>query len=117
MYTSVLLEFFFANFFARGLNRFTEPHFEAVNFAQAVKGRKLNGNVIKELEVTSEASCQFECVKATSCLSYNFLPLQRKCQLSKSDRFVGHMNFTQGDGALYRGIQVIKKNEKRGLTL
>ena len=95
MYISVLLELFFANFFVQGLNRFTESHFKVVNFTQALKGRKLNGNVMEEWEVTSEASCQFECVKETGCLSYNFLPLQRKCQLSKSDRFVSHMNFTK----------------------
>ena len=56
MYISVLLAFSLAIFFAQGLNRFTEPHFKVVKFAQAVKGRKLNGNVIKELEVTFEAS-------------------------------------------------------------
>ena len=82
-----------------GSNRFSEPHFKAINFAKAVKGRKLDGNVIKELGMTSEASCQFECVKETACLSYNFLSVQGKCQLSYLDRFVGHVNFTQENGS------------------
>jgi len=97
--------------FVNGLNRFSEPQFKAINFAEAIEGRKLNGSVIKELEVTSEMSCQFECVVETRCLSYNLISIEGKetstCQLSDSDRFVNHMNFTSEHGVIYRGIQVI----------
>ena len=93
-----------------GSNRWSELDFTAINFAQAKQDRTLTGSVISENEVTSEISCQFECVKDTRCLSYNLVPIQGKttwkCQLSNSDRFVGYMNFTREDGAMYRGIQV-----------
>ena len=102
---SALVMFFLPNY-VYGSNRCSETDLEAINFAKAIKGRKLTGNIIKDLEVTSEISCQYECVKETRCLSYNFLSMQGKCQLSNSDRFVGHEKFTQEDGALYRGIQV-----------
>ena len=105
MYMSLLLALFLAKN-VYGSNRFLELDFKAINFAEAKKGQKLAGNVIKNLEVTSEISCKFACVKEARCLSYNFLSIQGKCQLSNSDRFVGHVNFTQEDGALYRGIQV-----------
>ncbi|XP_078355281.1 microfibril-associated glycoprotein 4-like [Oculina patagonica] len=104
MYMYVLLAFSLVNC-VQGSNRITESQFKAINFAEAVEGRKLEGNVIKDLELTSEISCQFECVKETRCLSYNFHSIQGKCQLSDSDRFVGHVNFKKEDGALYRGIQ------------
>ena len=100
MYTWLLLTFSLTEFVHGSLNRFSEPEFEAVNFAKAIKGRKLNGNVIdgKDFKVTSEISCQIECVEETRCLSYNFLHIPGKetatCQLSDSDRFVGHENFT-----------------------
>ncbi|XP_078357593.1 ficolin-2-like isoform X1 [Oculina patagonica] len=106
MYMYVLLSFSLANY-VQGSSRFTDPDFKAINFAEPVKGSKLEGNVIKDLEVSSETSCQFECVKETRCLSYNFHSIQGKCQLSDSDRFVGHVNFTKVDGALYSGIQSI----------
>ena len=105
MYMYVFLAFSLASNI-HGSNHFTERHFKAINFAGPKEGQKLDGNIFKDLEVTSEISCQFECVKETRCLSYNFLSIQGKCQLSNSDRFVGHMNLTQDDGALYRGIQV-----------
>ena len=93
-----------------GLSRFSEPDFKAINFAKSIGDRKLTGRIIKEVEVTSENSCQFECVKDTRCLSYNLVSTSgkktKKCQLSDSDRFVGHENFTSEDGAMYRGIQV-----------
>ena len=113
---SVLLAFVLTNY-VQASNPFTEPYFTAVNFAKAVKHRKLSGNVIKDLDMTSEVSCQFECVKETGCLSYNFLSAQGKCQLSYLDRFVGHVNFTQENGALYRRIQVRKISGFRGLSL
>ncbi|KAL9982286.1 hypothetical protein ACROYT_G004312, partial [Oculina patagonica] len=74
-------------------------------------GQKLNGSVIKKIEVDSEISCQFACVKESRCLSYNFGPTEDKkrfkCQLSDSDRFVGIKNFTEDSELLYRGIQSV----------
>ena len=114
---AVLLMFSLANY-VYGSNRCLESDLEAINFAKAILGRKLTGNIIKVLEITSEISCQYECVKETRCLSYNFLSIQGKCQLSNSDRFVGHVNFTQDDGALYRGIQVkMFQTEKNAFSL
>ncbi|XP_022802649.1 ficolin-2-like [Stylophora pistillata] len=98
-----------------GSNRFSDPDFKAVNFAEAIKDRKLNGSIFKDFEVTSEISCQFECISEDRCLSYNFLPIlgksTSKCQLSDSDRFIGRENFTKEDGVLYRGIQGICEEE------
>lgn len=95
-----------------GSNRFSDPDFKAVNFAEAIKDRKLNGSIFKDSEVTSEISCQFECISEDRCLSYNFLPIlgksTSKCQLSDSDRFIGRVNFTKEDGVLYRGVQVTR---------
>lgn len=92
--------------------RLTTPNYKAVNFAKEIKGRKLDGNVIKEIEVATEGSCRLECVEEDGCLSYNFGPTADKkrfnCQLSDSDRFVGKENFTEDNEVLYRGIQVSK---------
>ena len=106
-YVFVLLACSLTNF-AHDLNRFTEPDFKAINFAQVLKGERLNGYVIEDFAPTSIRSCQFGCVKENRCLSYNFFPIQGRCQLSNSDRFVGRLNFTKEDDVLYRGIQVIK---------
>ena len=91
--------------------RLTTPNYKAVNFAKEIKGRKLDGNVIKEIEVATEGSCRLECVEEDRCLSYNFGPTANKerfnCQLSDSDRFVGLNNFTEdNEEVLYRGMQV-----------
>ena len=87
-----------------------EPDFKAANFAKAIEDRKLNGSVLRDFEVASEISCQFECISEERCLSYNFLPIHGKeisiCQLSDLDRFISSVNFTKEDGAIYRGIQV-----------
>ena len=95
---------------AQGSNRLSEPDFKAANFAKAIEDRKLNGSVLRDFEVASEISCQFECISEERCLSYNFLPIHGKeisiCQLSDSDRFISSVNFTKEDGAIYRGIQV-----------
>lgn len=104
-YFFVLLACSLTNF-AHGLNRFTAPDFKAINFAQVLKGQRLNGSVIKDFATTSIRSCEFECVRENRCLSYNFFPIQGKCQLSNSDRFVGRSNFIKEDDVLYRGIQV-----------
>lgn len=94
-----------------GSNRFRAPGFQFVNFARAKIGRKLNGSIIKEIDLYSESCCQFACVRESRCLSYNFGPAKDrktfKCQLSDSDRFVGVKNFTKDGEFFYRGIQVI----------
>lgn len=102
-----------------GISRISQPGMKAVNFAEAIPGRKLNGNVIKEIEVKSEGCCRFECVEDERCQSYNFGMTKNnaerfKCQLSNSDRFTGFINFTKDDNFSYGGIQVIKlKNSFR----
>lgn len=84
---------------------------KAVNFAKQIQGRRLNGSIIREMEVDSEVSCQLQCVEENDCLSYNFGPSENmkrfKCQLSNSDRFFGLKNFTADHKFLYRGIKVI----------
>lgn len=94
------------------ISRISQPDLKAVNFAKAKEGHKLNGSVIKEIEVDSESSCQFECVKEERCQSVNFGTTKNnaerfKCQLSDSDRFIGSINFTKDETFNYRGIQVI----------
>ena len=109
-----LLLAFLAVPFVNGVTRITSPDFQAVNFAKEIRARKLNGSVIREIEVNTEGACQVECVNENRCLSYNFGPTTDKkrfnCQLSDSDRFVGLENFTEDNEVLYRGIQVIKSN-------
>ncbi|KAL9982272.1 hypothetical protein ACROYT_G004298 [Oculina patagonica] len=94
-----------------GISRISGPNLKAVNFAQAIEGHKLNGSVIKEVEVDSESSCQFECVEEERCQSYNFATTKNnderfKCQLSDSDRFHGHVYFEKDQGFIYKGLQV-----------
>ena len=94
-----------------GISRISQPSLEAVNYAKAIEGMKLNGSVIKETEVDSEISCQFECVAEQRCKSYNFGAYKNnakkfKCQLSDSDRFVDRGNFIKNERFRYRGIQV-----------
>ncbi len=96
-----------------GTGRISRPNLKAVNFAHAIQGR-LNGSVIKEIEVDSEISCQFECVEEMKCYSYNFGPKNDntgkfKCQLSNSDRFAGFVNFTEDNDFKYGGLQVEQK--------
>jgi len=95
-----------------GISRISQPNFKAVNFAKAKEGWKLNGSVISETKVDSESSCRLECVEDERCKSYNFGTVKDSsgrfvCQLSDSDRFVGHVNFTEVEDFLYRGIKVI----------
>ena len=72
--------------FVNEKTRITKPNYKAVNFAKEIKGRKLDGNIIKEVEVATEGSCRLECVEEDGCLSYNFGPTANKkrfnCQLS-----------------------------------
>ena len=99
----------------------SEPSFQFRNFAEKIEGRRLNGSVVKELNVTSEICCQFECVADKRCLSYNLVPIPGmeilRCQLSASDRFVGYKNFINEDGVIYRGIQVIMRTERNELSV
>ena len=94
-----------------GITKMITPNFKAVNFGKEIRGRRLNGSVIGELEVDSEGSCRLQCVEENGCLSYNFGPSENKkkykCQLSNSDRFVGLKNFTEDHKFLHRGIKVI----------
>ena len=92
-------------------SRISEPDLKAVNFAQAIEGRRLNGSVIKEVKVDSELVCQTECVKEELCQSYNYGTTKNHggmfvCQLSKSDQFSGVANFTVDEKFKYRGIRV-----------
>ena len=46
-----------------GVSRLSMPDLKGVNFAKMITGRKLNGSLIREVEVDSESACQFECVE------------------------------------------------------
>ena len=96
---------------AYGINRISGPNLKAVNFAGKIKRQKLNGSLIRDIEVDSESSCQFECVYGERCQSYNFGTVKGdsnkfKCQLSDSDRFAGFANFIEDKDFIYRGIKV-----------
>ena len=95
---------------ANGEGRLTTFNFKAINFAREIRGRRLHGRVIKEIEVDSESYCRLLCVEESSCLSYNFGPGENKkmfkCQLSDSDRFASFNNFTDDNTFLYRGVKV-----------
>ena len=84
--------------FTYGDPRMMTPVFQAVNFAREIRGRRLNGSVIREIQVDSESSCRLHCVKESSCVSYNFGSTinnkKFKCQLSDSDRFASFKNFS-----------------------
>lgn len=93
-------------------SRISLPHLQAVNFASAIEGRKLNGSVVKEIEVDGEESCKFLCLEEERCQSYNIGTKRNaarkfKCQLSDSDRFVGFVTFTEDKDFKYGGLQVI----------
>ena len=91
--------------------RIQDPDMEAINFAKAINGKRLNGSVFQNISVDSEMFCQLACVKDVRCLSYNYGTMNDtegkfNCQLSDSDRFTSHENFTDERKSLYRGIQV-----------
>ena len=103
-----------------GLSRISEPRFKAVNFAEEKEGRKLNGSVIKEMQVDAEGECRLRCVDEEQCRSYNFGLKKHKagnflCQLNGSDKSVGFGNFTKDDNFKYTGMEVI--NVKRGMAV
>ena len=90
-------------------SRTSTPDFQAVNFAEAKERRKLNGSLIKQVDVMSEDDCHFQCVLNERCLSYNFGNTKNKsgifvCELSDSDRFLDVGNFTEDDNFKYRGV-------------
>ena len=94
-----------------GISRISEPYLQAVNFANPIYGRKLTGNVIREMQVDSEDPCSFECAEEEKCISYNFEISKNKtkgfkCLISNSDRFVTIANFTEDDDFKYVGIKV-----------
>ena len=87
--------------FTYGDPRMMTTVFQAVNFAKEIRGRRLNGSVIREIKVDSESSCRLHCVKESSCVSYNFGSTMNnknfKCQLSDSldsmrDKHLQHTN-------------------------
>ena len=86
------------------------PDFKLRNYAEKIVGRILSGSTIKQLNVTSEMSCQIECVADNRCLSYNLIPILGMdvliCELSDSYRFVGYQNFISEVGGIYRGVEV-----------
>ena len=108
MYTTLLTSLVIT--LENGESRLTTSNFKAINFAREIRGRRLHGRVIKEIEVDSESSCRLLCVEESSCLSYNFGPGENKkmfkCQLSNSDRFASFNNFTDDNTFLYRGVKV-----------
>ena len=94
-----------------GIGRISEPDLRAVNFADKIEGKKLNGSLIREIQVDSESSCQLECVDEERCQSYNFGTIKDdsekfKCQLSDSDRFAVISNLTEDNNFIYREIEV-----------
>ena len=86
------------------------PDFKLRNYAEKIVGRILSGSTIKQLNVTSEMSCQIECVADNRCLSYNLIPILGMdvliCELSDSYRFLGYQNFISEVGGIYRGVEV-----------
>ena len=94
-----------------GIGRISEPDLRAVNFADKIEGQKLNGNLIREVEVDFETSCQLECVDEERCQTYNFGTVKcdsekLKCQPSDSNRFAGFANLTGDKDFIYKGIKV-----------
>ncbi|CAH3158027.1 unnamed protein product, partial [Pocillopora meandrina] len=96
--------------FTYGDPRIMTTVFQAINFARDIRGRRLNGSVIRQIQVDSESSCRLHCVKESSCVSYNFGSTTNnkkfKCQLSDSDRFASFKNFTEDNKFLYRGVKI-----------
>ena len=96
--------------FTHGDPRIMTTVFQAVNFARDIRVRRLNGSVIRQIQVDSESSCRLYCVKESSCVSYNFGSTTNnkkfKCQLCDSDRFASFKNFTEDNKFLYRGVKV-----------
>ena len=77
-------------------DRIKELDLEAVNFAKAVKGKILLGNVFQNISVESEMFCQLACVKDVHCLSYNYGTMSdmdgksnryRRCPIRKSPSY------------------------------
>lgn len=118
MYLSLLL---LVGSIACSTTRISQPNFEAVNFVREIEGRRLSGSVIKEMEVETTESCQFECVDEKKCFSYNVGTAnftkdnakRIKCELSNSDRFAGFANFLEDKDFNYGGLQVITLTEKK----
>ena len=105
----LLIIFFFTTVYST--SRISAPGFQAVNFAQAKERRKLNGSVLKQVDVMSEDECSLQCVGDKRCLSYNFGNTRNEsgtfvCEMSDSDRFFGFGNFTEDNNFTYRGLQV-----------
>ena len=70
--------------FTYGDPRMMTTVFQAVNFAKEIRGRRLNGSVIREIKVDSESSCRLHYVKESSCVSYNFGSTMNNNQVKKT---------------------------------
>lgn len=93
-----------------GISRISEPDLRAVRFANKIEEQKLNGSVIREMEVDLEISCHSESADERR-QSYNFRTIKGDSekfmrQLSDSDRFAGFANFTEDNNFIYRGVMV-----------
>jgi len=93
------------------VSRINHVDFQAINFSEAIYGKKLKAGIIQNISVDSESVCQLACVQDFRCLSHNFATISDikgkfSCQLSDSDRFSGHQNFTEDEDVLYRGMKV-----------
>ena len=93
------------------VSRINYVDFQAINFSEAIYEKKLAAGIIQNISVDSESVCQLACVQDFRCLSYNFATISDiqgkfSCQLSDSDRFSGHQNFTEDEDMLHRGMEV-----------
>ena len=93
-----------------GISRISEPDLRAVRFANKIEEQKLNGSVIREMEVDLEISCHSERADERR-KSYNFRTIKGDSekfmrQQSDSNRFAGFANFTEDNNFIYRGMMV-----------
>ena len=93
-----------------GIRRISQPDLRAVRFANKIEEQKLNGSVIREMEVDSEISCHSESADERR-KSYNFRTIKGDSekfmrQQSNSNRFAGFANFTEDNNFIYRGMMV-----------
>ena len=93
-----------------GIRRISQPDLRAVRFANKIEEQKLNGSVIREMEVDLEISCHSESADERR-KSYNFRTIKGDSekfmrQQSDSNRFAGFANFTEDNNFIYRGMMI-----------